>query len=198
MPESKVSSLIRTNVKIYPDFPKQGVKFVDIFPLFTNPTVGAELATTVASLAQGVCVVPEARGFLFAGSFNLAGFPVVVLRKKGKLPYNHDDVLSIIYKREYGIDNLCYRKSDLIDAYKALKSKNQLSMFEGEEHLPVTIFDDVLATGGTAKAIADALLLLELPFHIKIRKYIFLIEIKELGGANALRFHAPVTSLCKI
>ncbi|WP_103863557.1 adenine phosphoribosyltransferase [Aquimarina sp. I32.4] len=122
------------------DFPKPGVLFKDITPLLSNHKALVACVDQLADLSpKGIkidkVIGVEARGFIMGSMIAErleAGF--VPVRKKGKLPYS---VVSKSYDLEYGEDILEIH----IDAIK-----------KGEN---VLIHDDVLATGGTAKAVCD-------------------------------------------
>lgn len=121
------------------DFPKPGIIFKDITPLLANP---AAVKQCIALLMNNLkerkidkVVGVESRGFFFATllAYKLgAGF--VPVRKPKKLPF---ETISSSYELEYGMDTLEVH----IDAIK-----------KGER---VLVHDDVLATGGTAKAVCE-------------------------------------------
>lgn len=148
------------------DFPKQGVLFKDITPLLANKEASAEclegLLTLVEDQQIDKVVGIESRGFFFgmllAQRLN-AGF--VPIRKSGKLPYA---TIKEPYQLEYGMDVLEMHE----DAIK-----------KGER---VLLHDDVLATGGTAKA---ACKLIEQLGGIVVQCN-FIMEIEFLKGANKL------------
>jgi adenine phosphoribosyltransferase len=129
---------IRSLIRDVPDFPQPGIVFKDITPLLADPVAfSTVIDTIVVHYGRGnvdKVVGIEARGFIVAAPvayhFN-AGF--VPVRKAGKLPWESD---SESYELEYGSETLEIHK----DAFAA-----------GER---VLIVDDVLATGGTAKATA--------------------------------------------
>ena len=155
------------------DFPKPGIIFKDITPLLADANA---LKLTTEELLKLVpedidkVVGIEARGFFFgtllAEHLN-AGF--VPIRKPGKLPYK---TFSETYDLEYGTDTLCMH----IDAIKP-----------GEK---VLIHDDVLATGGTAQAVAK---LVEKAGG-EVVMLNFLIELSFLGGREKLKNY-KITSL---
>lgn len=90
-------------------------------------------------------LVPEADGFLFASPLLTVPGGVkslLIFRKSGKLPARADDLVKIPIEKEYGDDSLYFRKSDL----KAARTE--------DGSVEVTVFDDVLATGGTAEGMA--------------------------------------------
>lgn len=128
--------LINDSVKIYHDFPKRGVAFRDIFPIFQNivalQAMKDLLVEHVSSLEVDLIVALDSRGFLL-GSIICAeiGKPFVPIRKKGKLP---GKVIQESYTLEYG------------EATLELQTE---SITKGSR---VLIVDDVLVTGGTMGA----------------------------------------------
>lgn len=121
------------------DFPIKGVTFKDITPLLNNAKAFKqsidEMAKFVKEIGANVIVAPEARGFLFASAVAYAtNCRFVLVRKPGKLPR---EVKDVEYELEYGFDHIQIHKDDLKKDDK------------------VCIIDDVLATGGTMKAIID-------------------------------------------
>ena len=169
-PSTDLKGIIRT----IPDFPKAGINFYDITPILKN---GRALAYTIDTMADhfssmniDVVVSMEARGFLFgpAIAYKLgAGFAPV--RKKGKLPW---DTHKEEYELEYGTDTI---------------EIHQDAVLRGER---VLIIDDVLATGGTAKAVTR---LME-KMNGKIIGAAFVIELLALNGRKNLQ-NVPVYSL---
>jgi len=156
---------IEDYIRDIPDFPKKGIVFKDITPLLADAQA---LKNTLQLLLDGVpgkidkVVGIEARGFFFGtllAEHLDAGF--VPVRKKGKLPYSTYDET---YDLEYGTDSLSMH----IDAIK-----------KGEK---VLIHDDVLATGGTAKAVVK---LVEKAGG-EVVMLNFLIELKFLHGRDKL------------
>ena len=130
---------LKTLIREVPDFPRPGILFYDITTLLKNPY---GLRTTIDRLVEfiddpniDVVVGMEARGFIFAPALAYrlkAGF--VPVRKPRKLPAETE---SITYQLEYGTDTLEIHK-DAIN--------------KGDR---VIIADDLLATGGTARAVVD-------------------------------------------
>ena len=113
------------------------------------------------------------------------------MRKSGKLPFNDGDLIEVCIEKEYGFDKLYYRLSDIA-----------AGVAEGDTFY-VTILDDVLATGGTALGIAESLEKLTVhrdgkPYKVKIKEFVFLVEIEEIKGKERLEKIAPVTSLMTI
>lgn len=151
------------------DFPKPGIGFKDITPLLINPTARKEtlslLLSTLKDQKIDKVIGVESRGFFFgmllAEELN-AGF--VPVRKPKKLPYQ---TISASYDLEYGSDCLEMH----IDAIQ-----------KGDK---VLIHDDVLATGGTAKAVSE---LVE-QLGGEIVQVNFLMELSFLNGREKLGNH---------
>lgn len=120
------------------DFPKHGIVFKDVTPMLKEPQAFKQCVLQMSVLLEDidfdVMIAPEARGFIFAAplAFHL-GKSLVPVRKPGKLPYK---TKSVEYDLEYGTATL-HMHEDAIE--------------EGDR---VLIVDDILATGGTMKAIA--------------------------------------------
>ena len=135
----EIADLVASKVLDVPDFPKPGILFKDLMPLFADgPAFAAAVDAVVAEQgAQTFDVVAgiEARGFVIAAAVAYAtGKGVVPVRKAGKLPRR---TVSATYALEYGEATLEVHA----DAFGA-----------GER---VLVVDDVLATGGTAAAALD-------------------------------------------
>ena len=165
---------LKACIRNIPDFPVAGIQFKDITPLVKDP---AMLRLCVHQLIQPflgerltAVVGMEARGFIFGSlaAWDL-GIGFVPLRKPGKLPY---DVQSISYDLEYGSAALEVH----IDALGA-----------GDR---VLLIDDLLATGGTAKASIDLIETL----GAEIAGCAFVIELDDLKGRKKLGAR-PVHSL---
>lgn len=144
------------------DFPSKGIVFKDISPLLAS---GEALHYVVSKMVEhaknaDVIVGPDARGFLFGTP--VAAFlkkPFVMVRKAKKLP---GKVVKKEYKFEYGTNVLEMQKGRIHSGQK------------------IVIIDDILATGGTTKAIID---LIESQGAI-VEKVIFLLELVDLDGAK--------------
>jgi adenine phosphoribosyltransferase len=126
-------------VREIPDFPRPGIGFKDITPLLLTPTAldaaVERLAAFGRALGVDLVVAAEARGFILGGALARelgAGF--VPARKPGKLPY---ETISVEYALEYGLDELHLHVDALAGGTRVL------------------IHDDLLATGGTAKALCE-------------------------------------------
>ena len=158
-----------------PDFPKKGIIFKDITPLLAEPGALKAVAIQMASAFKGQSINYvaglEARGFiigpLVASILNIGFIPI---RKFGKLPR---ETLRATYQLEYGVETLEIHKNSI--------DKNQND---------ILIVDDVLATGGTARAAAD----LVIQSGGNIVGYSFLIELQKLNGKKQLK-NAQTNSL---
>lgn len=178
-------------LKHYPDFPKEGIDFIDVLPLLQNK----DAFNSVISEIDKLCTAPnvtaiEARGFLFSAPLLSVSQNVKALlpiRKKGKIPYRPGDLRKVEIMKEYGSDELFYRLSDIA----ALERTG--------ETIEITVFDDLLATGGTTIELAHSLEKEVVDgCHLKIKEFIFLVELPDLGGARLLSEIAPVHSLVKV
>jgi adenine phosphoribosyltransferase len=157
---------LKPYIRDIPDFPQPGILFKDITPLVKNP---ATLRFAVHQLlhpflGERISAVAgmEARGFIFGAlvAWEL-GVGFIPLRKPGKLPYN---VHTIAYDLEYG--------SAALEVH--------IDALEPEDR--VLLVDDLLATGGTAKASCD---LIE-QFGAEVTGCAFVIELDDLRGRDAI------------
>ncbi len=129
---------IKKYIRDIPDFPKKGIIFRDITPLLNTPAVFKFVVDKLVKYFKNKNIQKvlsiESRGFIFGSvvAYKL-GCGFVPVRKKGKLPYK---TISIEYELEYGTDVLEIHQ----DAVNPQEN--------------VVIIDDVLATGGTAYAVA--------------------------------------------
>ncbi len=158
---------LKTAIRDIPDFPKKGILFKDITTLLENgelfQKVIDELADHYKSKKIEKVIGIESRGFIFGAALAYklkAG--VIPIRKKGKLPYK---TISATYALEYGTDTLEMHE----DAVK--------------KGTRVLIVDDLLATGGTAKATAELLK----KVGAKIVGIAILIELTFLKGRENLK-----------
>ena len=167
---------LRDHIRDIPDFPQPGIVFKDITPLLLDHTAVrhavAELAEWARPREVDYVVAAEARGFLLGAALALeldAGF--VPARKPGKLP---SETVSAEYILEYGVDALEMHADALADGARVL------------------IHDDLLATGGTAAALAE---LVE-GVGGNVAGFGFLVELGFLEGRRRLEgydLHALVT-----
>jgi len=163
MPVEKIKSAIRD----IPDFPKKGIIFKDITPVLQDSLLFKssvdELSKRVTDLNPDFICGIESRGFIFGSAIAYKlGIGFVPVRKPGKLPYEKH---SVKYDLEYG--------SNILEIHKDSFFKNA----------KVVIIDDLLATGGTAKASAE---LVE-KCGAKVLKFLFLVELLFLNGRDVLK-----------
>ena len=157
---------LAARIRDIPDFPKPGIRFKDITPLLLDPGALAHAVRELASWARprdvDFVVAAEARGFILGAALALelgAGF--VPARKPGKLPHQ---TISAEYILEYGVDALELHADALAHGARVL------------------LHDDLLATGGTARALAE---LVE-GTGAEIVGCAFLVELAGLGGRERL------------
>lgn len=179
----------------YPDFPKPGIDFIDIIPFMSNKEAFCQLIDELDAHVHSPNVVTvEARGFLFAAPLLTQSQlvkNVIPIRKKGKLPFAKGDLCDVQIMKEYGPDHVFFRKSDIAAGEP-----------EGDTFY-LTFFDDVLATGGTAAGIADALNKTVVvrdgkEYKVKVKEFIFLIEFPDLYDHARLEAIAPIKSFVQI
>ncbi|RKP36904.1 adenine phosphoribosyltransferase [Dimargaris cristalligena] len=172
------SEHIKSIIRIVPDFPKKGIHFYDIFPLFQNPAALESVITHITDHIKAQNKEPvdaivglDARGFLF-GALVCArlGVPFVPVRKAGKLP---GQTVQVCYTKEYGQD-VFEMQSDAIKP--------------GQK---VVVIDDLIATGGSALAAGE----LVAQLGGQVVEFIFMIELEGLDGTAQLK--SPVYSLFK-
>ncbi len=130
---------LRSYIREIPDFPKEGVGFKDITPVLSSPEALQASVSALADYAREVgaevIIGAEARGFLLGPAIALgAGCGFVLARKPGKLPYT---TVRAEYLLEYGTDALELHSDAVAHGARVL------------------VHDDLLATGGTAKALCD-------------------------------------------
>ena len=181
----------------YPDFPKKGIDFIDVLPFLRNREAFGQAVAEIDRLNRcpNVATV-EARGFLFAAPLLTVGQRVrniVPLRKKGKLPFAEGDLRRVCIEKEYGSDEVFYRLSDIAAGVPDAASRT----------FRLTLFDDLLATGGTALGIAQALnaervVVDGVEYGVQVDQFIFLVELPALGGRKPLEGLAPVSSLLSL
>jgi adenine phosphoribosyltransferase len=159
-------SNLADHIRDIPDFPKPGILYKDITPLLLD---GEALSEAVAQLADWArpldvdfVVAAEARGFILGAAIaRELGVGFVPARKPGKLPH---ETISAEYILEYGVDALEMHADALADGARVL------------------LHDDLLATGGTARALAE---LIE-GTGARIAACAFLVELAFLGGRERL------------
>ncbi len=171
---SDLPTRVNAVLRDIPDFPKPGILFKDITPLLLDPALYGEV---ISWMSEGwgnvdVLVAMESRGFLFApamiGSLD-AG--LALARKAGKLPYKTE---AVTYALEYGTATL------------------EMHVDSVRPEQRVLVVDDLLATGGTARATID--LVRKLGGHVV--GCAFIVELGFLEGRD--RLDVPVRSLVNL
>jgi adenine phosphoribosyltransferase len=157
---------LRACIRDIPDFPRPGIVFKDITPLLLDAealdAAVAQLAAYAAPLGVEYVVAAEARGFILGAAIARAlGAGFVPARKPGKLPH---ETISAEYALEYGIDALEVHADALAGGARVL------------------IHDDLLATGGTARALCE----LAAELGAEVVGCAFVIELCFLGGRARL------------
>ncbi len=135
----KQDRIIDNAIRKVPNFPKPGILFYDLTSLLAAPHAFAHTVDRMEQLYEvenlDAVAAIEARGFLLAAPFALRqGLPLVLLRKKGKLPGR---VLSREFELEYGTDRIEVHQEDVPQGGRIL------------------VVDDLIATGGTVEAACE-------------------------------------------
>ena len=133
--------MLDKNIRRIPDFPKPGILFYDITSVLVNPEAFKYVIDQMVSIYKDKKIDAvagvESRGFIFAAPFaEKLGIPLVLIRKKGKLP---GDTYECSYSLEYGTAEIEVHKADIKAGSKIL------------------VIDDLIATGGTLKAARNVL-----------------------------------------
>ena len=176
--------IILDSIRNIPDFPKPGIIFKDITTMLNNPKALTTLMDHLTERYLGYdldfIAGIDARGFIFGSILaDRLGVGFVPVRKKGKLPYT---TVAEKYSLEYGFDEVEIH----IDAF----GENGCCM-TGEPS-KVLLIDDLIATGGTAKAAAN---LID-KVGAKCVEACFIMELGFLKGREG--FNAPVYSVLEI
>ncbi len=174
MSEERVEFL-RSRIRDIPDFPKEGILFKDITPLLADVEA---FRTSIQLMAEGLDGRPvdavigiESRGFMFGAALaDKLGVGFVPVRKPGKLP-------AATYRAEYDLEY----GSDAVEIH-------QDAIGTGDR---VAIVDDLIATGGTARAAAE---LVEM-CGAEVAAFVFVINLVALEGVKKLEPHAVISIL---
>ena len=163
-------------INSYKDFPKKGVVFKDVLGILQEPEAFNQLITRMSSsqiINNSEAIISiDARGFIFGSAVSLkSSKPMIVARKPGKLP---GELVEKQYNLEYGVNSLSIQKSSL------------------GKYGSYVIIDDLLATGGTVKCVADLLL----KNGKEVKGLLTVIELFELQGRS--KFNFPVESILKL
>ena len=159
-------------VTSYDDFPNKGIIFKDLLGILREPNIFRVLIDRMASSQKirecDAIIAIEARGFIFGSAIAFqSGKPMVVARKPNKLP---GDLIMKKYDLEYGTNILTIQKESIKKYHK------------------FNIVDDILATGGTAKCVAELLT----SIGKDVIGYSVVLEIESLNGRDLLQ--GPVNS----
>jgi len=176
--------IILGSIRDIPDFPKPGIIFKDITTLLSNPkafdTLMTHLENRYKTYNLDYVAGIDARGFIFgsvlADRLDVGFVPV---RKKGKLPYT---TVAEKYSLEYGFDEVEIH----IDAF------GENGLCKSGERSKVLLIDDLIATGGTAKAAAS---LID-KVGAQCIEACFIMELGFLNGKEGIK--APVYSVLEI
>ncbi|EGF79935.1 hypothetical protein BATDEDRAFT_25461 [Batrachochytrium dendrobatidis JAM81] len=167
---------LKAMIRSTPDFPKEGILFQDIFPIFEDPKATETLVNHIVQKISSstpskvdVVVGLDSRGFLLGPWVaNKLGAAFVPVRKAGKLP---PPCHKVAYVKEYGTDYFEISKT-------AIKPGQN-----------VVVIDDLIATGGSAKGAGDLIKLCK----GNTVQYVFCVEIEFLKGKDCL--DAPTISV---
>lgn len=167
---------LEQTIENIPNFPKEGIQFKDITPIFLQPKLYEEAVEEMANMSRGkvdvVCGI-ESRGYIFGIAIAVKlGVPFVLIRKKGKLP---PPFIGEKYDLEYGTAEIEMKTEQIKEGQRVL------------------IHDDLLATGGTAAAAAR----LVQRQGGKVTQFSFLIELNGLGGRQKLE-QVDGAEVCRI
>ena len=155
------NKLLLDNLRCIPDFPKKGINFRDVTTLYKNADCVQEMLNELEEIYKdkGITKIVgiESRGFIMASALAARlKCGIVLARKPGKL---HATVIKESFSKEYGVDTI------------------EMHIDSINENDVVLIHDDLLATGGTAKAAYK----LVQHFHPKKTYINFIIEIRDEG-----------------
>jgi adenine phosphoribosyltransferase len=163
--EAQVATL-RAAIRDVPDFPKPGIVFKDITTLLRDPLLlrrALDLMTVLCGdLPVDKVVAIESRGFILGGALaDRLGAGFVPVRKPGKLPWK---ARRAQYELEYGTDSLEMHEDAVAPSDR------------------VVVVDDVIATGGTARAVGE----LAEGLGASVSGFVFLVELGFLKGRDRL------------
>ena len=160
---------LRERIRDVPDFPTKGIVFKDLMPLIADPAYFRETIDRLAEWSRprspDLVLGAEARGFIFGAALAYSlGAGFIPARKPGKLPR---ETIEATYALEYGTDSLHVHRDAVAEGSRVL------------------VLDDVLATGGTAKAKVE---LVESLGGVVVG-VLFVIELTFLDGRERLDGH---------
>jgi len=166
----ELSNKITQAIRDVHDFPKEGIVFKDITPIMLNAGLSNEILQSLTEQfrsdnLQGIAGI-ESRGFLFGFPLAMAlGIPFIMIRKKGKLPY---EKISHAYDLEYG---------------SAVIEMHSDALTPGDR---ILIHDDLLATGGSAAAAAELIQ----KCQGVVAGFNFMVELQFLEGRQKLKTYS--------
>ena len=157
---------LKQEIRDVHDFPIPGIVFKDITPLMMNPQLSRDMVEAIAAQVKELGITKiagiESRGFLMGYPLAMMlNLPFVLILKKGKLPYHK---VTQSYALEYGLAEI---------------EMHQDAVHENDR---VLIHDDLLATGGSAKAAAQLIT----SQNAQIAGFSFIIELSFLNGRDKL------------
>ena len=177
--KEEVIALADQYIKDVPGFPKPGIIFKDVTPVFENPEYLQKVFDVMVEVIKennlqfDKIVCPEARGFLFGVPLGLMlKKPIVIARKPGKLPRPGN---CVSYNLEYGTATLVVSQDSILPGDRVL------------------VVDDLLATGGSARALCE---LVERS-NATVAGVLFYIELTPLNGRKLLEKY-PVFSIVPV
>lgn len=164
-----IEAKIKAAIRDVPDFPKPGIMFKDITPIFENQVLCNDIVNgfieRMPSIPDAIAGV-ESRGFLFGLLIaNKLNIPFILVRKAGKLPYK---TIGYTYDLEYG------------------SAKVEMHVDSLKKDWNVLIHDDLLATGGTAEAAAQLVKMQ----GANVAGFCFLVGLEFLNGKQKLNIHS--------
>ena len=169
---------IKNAIRNIPDFPKKGIDFKDIMPVFRDVELVDDIVVRFSELlgeikVDAICAI-ESRGFLLGTLLaQQMKVPFIPIRKEGTLP---GDTINYAYKLEYGTAVVEVQTGAI------------------ESGMNVLVHDDLLATGGTAKAAAELVRM----HQAKVSAFAFLVELSFLDGHELLKPYCEnIVSLMK-
>ena len=171
------AEILMDNLDVYVGFPKEGINFVDVFPVFRNRYLMDHMVSAFRRAIEEIkatdsvtaIAAPESRGFCFGLLVaQVLGVPFIPFRKAGKLPC---EVIAASYDLEYGSATLEFPKGVLMS----------------EDN--VMIVDDLLAVGGTMKAMIDTI---QTQTEASVHSGVTLINLADLPKPE---FPVPVVSV---
>lgn len=173
-----MKELVKSKFRIIPDFPKPGIVFRDITTVIKDKDAFNAVIAYFADLYKDKNIDyvagMEARGFIFGAALaSRLGCGFVCIRKPGKLPYK---TISETYELEYGTDSLEIHEDAIEDGKK------------------VILIDDLLATGGTAKAGYNLITRL----GGCVEAIAFVIELADLNGRDKLPKNVQVDAMISV